>query len=223
MLTYVICRLVIREDFPASLPKSRRSLLEELNEDFGPAGVMHDISFDDLESFARRIQKRFLSVAAVDATRQPTRDPFVFGPPPPTTTAMDEPMASSETATEDALPRDDADPFENDFEVAPDPSHLDGAFDSEGPLTDHSQGAGGESEDAVLRHSVLFMRDASWYYELTRATAEGDIGQVFEVLKVRPSWLSVSQVIDAIVLASTVLLLGSRINKLRERDAQASR
>lgn len=38
--------------------------------------------------------------------------------------------------------------------------------------------------DRVLANSILFMQDFSWWMELAYAIPEGDIGRVFEILKV---------------------------------------
>jgi hypothetical protein len=38
--------------------------------------------------------------------------------------------------------------------------------------------------DQMLGNFILFMRDASWYVEFSSAIPEGDVGRVFEVMKV---------------------------------------
>ena len=41
--------------------------------------------------------------------------------------------------------------------------------------------------DKCLANNIAFMRVTLWYLELCAATAEGDIGRVFEIIKVRSS------------------------------------
>lgn len=38
--------------------------------------------------------------------------------------------------------------------------------------------------DRVLANSVLFLQDFGWWIEIAYAVSEGDIGRVFEILKV---------------------------------------
>lgn len=44
---------------------------------------------------------------------------------------------------------------------------------------------GGFTGDQALVNTVNFMRTVFWYLEFYAAVAEGDIGRVFEILKVR--------------------------------------
>lgn len=39
--------------------------------------------------------------------------------------------------------------------------------------------------DRVLANSILFLQDFGWWTEIAYAVPEGDIGRVFEILKVR--------------------------------------
>jgi hypothetical protein len=51
------------------------------------------------------------------------------------------------------------------------------------PVADAAEpGAGGVDE--ALSNTIHFLRVSMWYLELCAATAEGDIGRVFEVIKV---------------------------------------
>lgn len=39
--------------------------------------------------------------------------------------------------------------------------------------------------DRALANLILQLRDSFWYYEMCQATSDGDIGRVFEIIKVR--------------------------------------
>lgn len=41
--------------------------------------------------------------------------------------------------------------------------------------------------DRVLANSILFLQDFGWWTEIAYAVPEGDIGRVFEIMKVSPS------------------------------------
>lgn len=41
-------------------------------------------------------------------------------------------------------------------------------------------------DDRVLANSILFLQDFGWWTEMSYAVPEGDIGRVFEILKVSP-------------------------------------
>lgn len=53
--------------------------------------------------------------------------------------------------------------------------------------------AKGFDGDRVLANAILFLQDAGWWVEANYAVPDGDIGRVFEILKVRPlTYLSIT-------------------------------
>jgi hypothetical protein len=49
----------------------------------------------------------------------------------------------------------------------------------------HHEEKSGFTGDRVLRNSQLFMMDMGWWIEMAHAVPEGDIGRVWEIMKVR--------------------------------------
>ncbi len=47
-----------------------------------------------------------------------------------------------------------------------------------------SKSTSGWTGDQVLRNNITFLRTTFWYLEMCLATADGDIGRVFEIMKV---------------------------------------
>jgi hypothetical protein len=51
--------------------------------------------------------------------------------------------------------------------------------------------------DRVLANSILFLQDFRWWIELAYAVPDGDIGRVFEILKVTDfSWISLDVILQ---------------------------
>lgn len=73
--------------------------------------------------------------------------------------------------------------------------------------------------DQVLVTLCHFMRVTFWYLELCAATAEGDIGRVFEVIKVHLNSYPFYPHLTLVLQGSPVLILGCWVHKLRKRAA----
>lgn len=144
---------------------STTHLLSGLEQYFSGNGPLADCSFEKLHDFARRVYDRHLCVAAhEDALGHAPRDETLYGP------SVDFGKLLCQSKMCDLLKDSIERPV---LPVADESTHE----DSDDPRTWHG--------DRLLANTVNFMRQTFWYIEFCAAVSEGDIGRVFEIIKVR--------------------------------------
>ncbi|EIM91498.1 uncharacterized protein STEHIDRAFT_49670 [Stereum hirsutum FP-91666 SS1] len=134
-------------------------LLEGLEWFFGSDGPLKDSTFDLLEVFAAKVFSRYLCSAAHDAAHGVERTDAVYGPPV-APSENDTPVSTTNRGQKQK-------PKSKKKKVA--------------TATDPSRASIGE--DQALQTTCNFLRTTCWYLMLCSAIAEGDIGRVFEIIK----------------------------------------
>ncbi|KAJ7304618.1 hypothetical protein DFH08DRAFT_1089178 [Mycena albidolilacea] len=143
-------------------------LLDAVQLYFNPGGQLHDCSFEKLEELAELVYKRYMSNGAAEmALGHSPRPVDVYGP---AWTANDADSDSEEEPEERPT-----------GSKAPPPAKKQKRSRAKtGAQPAHNFLNAG---DQVMVTLCNFMRMTFWYLELCAATAEGDIGRVFEVIK----------------------------------------
>ncbi|KAJ6549419.1 hypothetical protein DFH09DRAFT_617961 [Mycena vulgaris] len=137
-------------------------LIDSLGVYFDAEGPLSDCSFEQLHEFATAVYDRYMCAAAADdALGHTPRDVNIYGQPWSGDSVDDEPEALPKTSTPSLKKK------------AKRSRTTAGAK----PARNFSKG------DQALVTLCNFMRVTFWYMELCAATAEGDIGRVFEVIK----------------------------------------
>ncbi|KAJ6623852.1 hypothetical protein B0H10DRAFT_2328866 [Mycena sp. CBHHK59/15] len=154
-------RLICEEETELFSPRDSK-LLDALQVYFDPAldGPLKDCSFDELHGFAAKVYDRYMcSAAADDALGHTERDTNVYGEP-----------WSGEVV-------------DNEPEIVPVSSRLRRKTKRVRTTAGARPARNFSKGDQALVTLCHFMRVTLWYMEISAATAEGDIGRVFEVLK----------------------------------------
>ncbi|KAG6904870.1 hypothetical protein DXG01_006553 [Tephrocybe rancida] len=140
------------------------SLLEGLEGLFSIEGPLSGISFEVLVTMAEAAYTRYMCNAAYEsALGHGNRDPAVYGQPAT-------PVAHSTAANEVTAP---ANPI-------PDARKPKKRSNKQARAKEQENFSHG---DQTLATNVHFLRITCWYLEMCAATAEGDIGRVFEIIK----------------------------------------
>ena len=174
-------------------------LLDELNDSFGPNGKNHKITFTELCALARQIYLRWMTNKALDAAHGLIPYDTIKPRNSKEQCPLEVPVPGSFTSPSADTPNDDGlDGMPpGDLEV-PETSTAPQVGDDDIPLgtrDDESEWTAEEelavpnikefeSGDVTLWNCSVFMRDALWYLEFNVAVREGDIGRVFEIIKV---------------------------------------
>ncbi|KAJ7479355.1 hypothetical protein B0H11DRAFT_2233788 [Mycena galericulata] len=146
-------------------------LVDAVSKYFGPEGQLYECSFERLQNLAEKVYTRYMTTAAAeDALGHSPRDPAIYGSPWNANVDVD--MESEETQAMPSLAPIGSAP------TKPPPKKKSRAKASAKPARNFSGG------DQVLVTLCNFMRVTFWYLELCAAIAEGDIGRVFEIIKV---------------------------------------
>ncbi|KAJ6544427.1 hypothetical protein B0H19DRAFT_1380669 [Mycena capillaripes] len=149
-------------------------LTNAVSDYFGPNGPLHECSFERVEELATKVYKRYMCTSATeDATGHNTRDPEIYGP--------------AWTATTDIQSEDD-----DDTEITPSLAPIGSLSKPPPPKKQKKSRAKASAQptrnfssgDQVMVTLCNFMGVTFWYLELCAAIAEGDIGRVFEIIKV---------------------------------------
>ncbi|KAJ7195396.1 hypothetical protein C8J57DRAFT_1738619 [Mycena rebaudengoi] len=136
---------------------------------FGPEGHLNECSFETLTQLAETLYDRYISTAAgEDALGHCDRDVTIYGP------AWEE---SAETDSEDEPTPVASSSKKNSGPPPKKKAKKSRAKANAKPARNYSKG------DQVAVNVCHFMRVTFWYLELCAAIAEGDIGRVFEVIK----------------------------------------
>ncbi|KAJ6481317.1 hypothetical protein C8R47DRAFT_1186616 [Mycena vitilis] len=153
-------------------------LTDTLANYFGPEGPLHKCSFEQLERFATTVYKRYIATsAAEDALGHASRDTEMYGPA--WNENHDQPEQSEEDGNSDDGTMPSLAPIGSSAKPPPKKkTRKSRAKASAQPKRNFSGG------DQVMATLCNFMRVTFWYLELCAAIAEGDIGRVFEVIKV---------------------------------------
>ena len=156
----------------------RTKLLEGLQQYFEAGGPLEDCSFDQLSSFAITVYQRYMCTSAYeDALGHSPRDPKVYGLP----SSSDADVLHGELyfQAHGFVPNAESDLKSSAQNIAltgkPSKRPKKAAA---APIRNFSQG------DQSLATTVNFIRTTFWYIEMCAATAEGDIGRVFAIIKV---------------------------------------
>jgi len=156
----------------------RTKLLEGLQQYFEAGGPLEDCSFDQLSSFAITVYQRYMCISAYeDALGHSPRDPKVYGLP----SSSDADVLHGELyfQAHGFVPNAESDLKSSAQNIAltgkPSKRPKKAAA---APIRNFSQG------DQSLATTVNFIRTTFWYIEMCAATAEGDIGRVFAIIKV---------------------------------------
>ncbi|KAH7867816.1 uncharacterized protein C8R40DRAFT_1063573 [Lentinula edodes] len=138
------------------------SLLDGLETYFEPGGPMHNYTFEQLVTLSKVVHRRYMvSAAHEDALGHTARPMEVYGPP----TAPENSNVGSESYAKNT----------------PNLGKKKKSRRSKAPTAEMRNYSSG---DQCLANDISFMRTSLWYLEMCSAIAEGDIGRVFEVIKV---------------------------------------
>ncbi|KAL1658848.1 hypothetical protein GGF50DRAFT_66457 [Schizophyllum commune] len=155
-----ILRLICEEKTSTKAPDL--PLTEAVQSYFSSGGSKSNISFSELQDWAAIANRRYMTAAAYeDALGDLPRDLDVYHDPEPV--------------------------------YEPDSDAMDTSEDGQGPAPAAKKKSARTREmkhqeklanaDKCLANNIAFMRVTLWYLELCAATAEGDIGRVFEIIK----------------------------------------
>ncbi|KAK6995693.1 hypothetical protein R3P38DRAFT_3329936 [Favolaschia claudopus] len=142
-------------------------LLDAIQPYFSPQGHFEDCSFEKLEELADTVYKRYMTNAAAEVALGHKDRPDIYGPAWNSSSTVDE--SDNEGIASEAPQQSTAPPRKKKrarakVSAAPARNFLDAG-------------------DQVMVTLCNFMRMTFWYLELCSAVAEGDIGRVFEVIK----------------------------------------
>ncbi|KAL1660419.1 hypothetical protein GGF50DRAFT_118975 [Schizophyllum commune] len=161
-----ILRLICEEKTSAKAPDI--PLTEAVESYFASGGIKHSITFSELQDWASIANRRYMTEAAYeDALGDVPRDPDVYYDPEPVYERDEDEMDTSE----------DGQTSLGSTPAASGPKKK----SMRGQEMKHQQKL--DNADKCLANNVAFMRVTLWYLELCAATAEGDIGRVFEIIK----------------------------------------
>jgi hypothetical protein len=144
-----------------------KKLLEGLEEYFLETGPLHDITFDEFLKIAEQVYNRYMCNAAHEAALgYGDRDPALYGSPVIPNVTDSVPAPSDKES-----PLSSAAPGQSKKRAAKNKA-------TANVVRNFSQG------DQTLATTINFLRITFWYLEMCAAAAEGDIGRIFEIIKV---------------------------------------
>ncbi|KAJ7261503.1 hypothetical protein C8J57DRAFT_1634506 [Mycena rebaudengoi] len=148
----------------------KTALIDGLQLYFKDDGPLDKITFDELHTLAQTVNRRYMCMDAYEDTQgHYKRDTDVHDP-----SGMPKPV----TVCTDPTPmQTDSEPVYLTTDPGPTTKRGRGNKAAAAELVNFSKG------DQCLATTVNFIRMTFWYLELCSATAEGDIGRVFEVIK----------------------------------------
>ncbi|KAL1697845.1 hypothetical protein EV121DRAFT_274818, partial [Schizophyllum commune] len=133
-----------------------RPLIDALDRYFAPGGVKEDITFQELLEWAQIAYRRYMTSSAyTDALGMVERSQTIYNDPEPVE-CVEEDLSNVEEASKSA---------------------------PAASSTKHTATTDQPDADRHLANSINFLRVTLWYLEMCLATAEGDIGRVFEIIK----------------------------------------
>ncbi|KAJ7306175.1 hypothetical protein DFH08DRAFT_976105 [Mycena albidolilacea] len=140
-------------------------------------GPFKDITFEELDEFSHVVYRRYMCNDAYDdAQGDFPRDPKIHGPPTvPNAAPVPEPVVSDDE-------EEDSDP--EDEPTTSNPSRSKKGKGSRSNKAKAAEAVNFSGGDQSLSTTINFIRMTFWYLEMCSAIAEGDIGRVFEVIKV---------------------------------------
>uniref|UniRef100_D8Q8N9 DUF6589 domain-containing protein n=1 Tax=Schizophyllum commune (strain H4-8 / FGSC 9210) TaxID=578458 RepID=D8Q8N9_SCHCM len=133
-----------------------RPLIDALDRYFAPGGVKEDITFHELLEWAQIAYRRYMTSSAyTDALGIVERSQTIYNDPE-SVECVEEELSDVEEASKSA---------------------------PAASSTKRTATADQPDADRHLANSINFLRVTLWYLEMCLATAEGDIGRVFEIIK----------------------------------------
>ncbi|KAJ6601701.1 hypothetical protein DFH09DRAFT_969262, partial [Mycena vulgaris] len=151
------------------------ALIDGLDLYFNAKGPLKNITFEQLDEYSHTVYRRYMCNAAYeDAQGNYPRDTEIHGPSAPPETV---PVASVES---DSEPEEiEAPPVY--LTTEPTTKKGKGSRSNKAKASETLNFSGG---DQSLSTTINFIRMTFWYLEMCAAIAEGDIGRVFEIIKV---------------------------------------
>ena len=167
-LTEILCRILCEEQTRIIKPPTKK-LLKGLEEYFAEAGPFCAITLDDLVRLAELVYQHYMCNAAYEAALgYGDRDPAVYGSPSEHN-ITDRTQTPSDKESQSLL--------------------------QSGPMKKCTTRKANAAEvhnfsqgDQTLATTINFLRITFWYLEMCAVAAEGDIGRIFEIIKVCQSF-----------------------------------